>query len=342
MHPIQFGFCVPVFAAPGGRLFRTPNYAQLDTGTTMALARTADQLGYDSLWVADHLMLGQDEAILEGWTVLAALAGSTQQARLGLIHQAHFFRNPALAAKMVATLDQISGGRFIYFTDPAHGEAEHRAYGLPWPEPVEERIERTVEGLEVALALWQAQAPVEFRGDYYQLADAVCNPKPVQQPHPPVWFGEAHPLTLQACARYGQGWNTVPVTRTELRRRLQKLAAACTEVERSFEALEKSLETQILVAPDQATLRQRLAAMIELAPPARMDPELQAFLDGRADEVPASLTSTWIIGTPEAVAQQVQDYINLGITHFLLWFMDAPRQEGLRLFAEQVAPRFRG
>ena len=77
MHPIRFGFCVPIFASPGGRLFRTANYPTLDTATTMAMAQEADTLGYDDLWVADHLMLGQDNAILEGWTTLAALAAIT-------------------------------------------------------------------------------------------------------------------------------------------------------------------------------------------------------------------------------------------------------------------------
>src|SRR5687768_13618735 len=95
MSRIQFGFCLPIFAAPGARFFRTPNYPQLDPLTTFKMGQAADALGYDSLWVADHLMLGRDEAILEGWTTLAALAGSTQRARLGMIHQGHFFRNPA-------------------------------------------------------------------------------------------------------------------------------------------------------------------------------------------------------------------------------------------------------
>src|SRR6476660_189544 len=117
MHPVRFGFCVPIFASPGGRLFRTPNFSALDCQAALHSAQLAEALGYDSLWVADHLMLGQDQAILEGWTTLAALAGSTRQARLGSIHQAHYFRHPSVAAKMIATLDQLSGGRFIYFAD---------------------------------------------------------------------------------------------------------------------------------------------------------------------------------------------------------------------------------
>jgi len=341
MHPIQFGYCVPIFAYPGGRFFRTPNYAELDPPKTMKAAQTADQLGYDSLWVADHLMLGRDNAIMEGWTTLAALAGSTQRAKLGMIHQGHFFRNPALAAKMTATLDQISGGRFIYFIDAGYGRAEHLAYGLPYPDTMEERIKQVVEGLELTLALWQAREPISHTSEHFQVKDAVCNPPPVQQPHPPVWFGEAHQPILEACARYGQGWNTVPVGFAEVRKRLDALAAACQAIGRSADEIEKSLEVQIMIAPDHATLRQRLQAMIALAPVDEPNPALQAYLNGGTDTVPPALAETWLIGTPDEVEAQVRRYIAMGISHFLLWFVDAPVEDGLRLFAEQVMPRFR-
>ena len=250
MHPIQFGFCVPIFAWPGARLFRTPGYPGLDANVSMRLAQYADELGYDSLWVADHLMLGRDQAILEGWTVLAALAGSTWRARLGMIHQGHFLRSPALVAKMTATLDQISGGRFIYFVDAGFNRAEHRAYDLFWPDDLTERITRVVDGLQITLALWQAEQPVTVVGEHYRVTDAVCTPLPVQRPHPPVWFGEAHHLTLEATARYGQGWNTTPATLEELTSRLAGLEAACREVGRPYEEIEKSLETQVLIAAD--------------------------------------------------------------------------------------------
>jgi alkanesulfonate monooxygenase SsuD/methylene tetrahydromethanopterin reductase-like flavin-dependent oxidoreductase (luciferase family) len=307
----------------------------------MQMARAAEALGYDSLWVADHLMLGRDEAILEGWTVLAALAGSTQRARLGMIHQGHFFRHPALVAKMTATLDQISNGRFIYFVDAGYGQREHRCYGLPYPETMEERMEHVVDGLEITLALWQATQPVSRQGKHYHIQDAVCMPKPVQQPHPPVWFGEAHPALLAACARYGQGWNTVPVGYGEVERRLQLLADACATVGRSVDEIEKSLEAQILIAPDHAALRRKLQAIIELAPGDGVEPELAAFLDGSSDALPAKIAETWLIGTPDEIAVQVQRYIEMGITHFLLWFVDAPDHSGLELFAREVAPRFR-
>jgi alkanesulfonate monooxygenase SsuD/methylene tetrahydromethanopterin reductase-like flavin-dependent oxidoreductase (luciferase family) len=341
MHPTHFGFCLPVFAAPGGRMFRTPNYATLDVGMTMSLAQEADRLDFDDLWVADHLMLGKDNAILEGWTTLAALAGSTRRVRLGMIHQAHFFRNPALAAKMGATLDQISGGRFIFFADPAFGRAEHLAYNLPYPEDVEERIARTVEGVELTLALWEASEPITFDGRFYRVDGATCTPPPVQTPHPPIWFGEAHPHTLTACARLGDGWNSVPVGPVELRHRLGALADACASVGRPHEEIRCSYETQILIAPDHASLRQRLQEMIDLASDAPAT-DITAFIHGDSDELPSSLAATYLIGTPAEVGAQMQSYIDLGISHFMLWFMDAPDVTGMQLFAEAVMPRFRG
>jgi alkanesulfonate monooxygenase SsuD/methylene tetrahydromethanopterin reductase-like flavin-dependent oxidoreductase (luciferase family) len=153
---VQFGFCVPIFASPGPNLFRTPNFPTIDPPAAMELAKQADVLGYDSIWVADHLLLGKDDAILEGWTVLSAIAGATRRAKLGMIHQALLFRNPALAAKMAATLDQISGGRLIHFMDCGYLRREYVSYGMPWDD-LDARVARLVEATELTLALWSAE-----------------------------------------------------------------------------------------------------------------------------------------------------------------------------------------
>jgi alkanesulfonate monooxygenase SsuD/methylene tetrahydromethanopterin reductase-like flavin-dependent oxidoreductase (luciferase family) len=342
MPRVQFGFCVPIFAAPGPDLFRTPSYPALDTARTMSLARQAETLGYDSVWVADHLMRGQENAILEGWTVLAALAGSTTRVRLGLIHQTHFFRPPALVAKMVTTLDQISDGRFVYFLDCGNQRDEYLAYGLPWDDDIETRVALMVEGLELTLALWGSREPVTLAGEHYRLDGAVCNPGPVQQPHPPIWFGGVNPAMLRACAHYGQGWNTTPATVEKVRESIRSLAAACAAEGRSAEELEKSMELQVLIAPDREGVRQRLRTIIALDPAGQPpDPSLRAFLDGETETIP-ELSRPAVIGTPEEVRQQIEEYIDAGIAHFMLWFLDAPSEAGMTLFAEHVAPPLRG
>lgn len=345
-HPIQFGYCVPIFAWPGGGLFRTPNFPILDVRLALQTAKWADALGYDSIWVADHLMLGKDQAIMEGWTTLSAIAGATSKAKLGIIHQGHFFRSPSVAAKMIATLDQITNGRFIYFADTGTRISEHQAYGLNYPENVEERMADFLEGLELTLKLWETSEakPLTYDGRFHHVRDAVCTPAPFTQPHPPIWFGEAHPITFDAVARWGQGWNSVPVGLTTMNQRLDLLRAACEKVNRAFDELEISYEAQILIAPTRAAVREKLGAMLALTPAdvdTPQDADFRAFVSGDSDEYPRYLTDTGLVGTPDEIKTQLQNYIAIGVSHFMLWFMDAPDMDGMQLFMEQVAPSFK-
>jgi alkanesulfonate monooxygenase SsuD/methylene tetrahydromethanopterin reductase-like flavin-dependent oxidoreductase (luciferase family) len=341
MSDTKFGFCLPIFANPGVGMFRTPGFDAVDTSEVMHLGRLADQLNYDSLWVADHLMLGKDQGIMEGWTTLAALAGMTQRARLGIIHYNNALRHPAMTAKMVATLDQISGGRMIHFVDYGNRPYEYLAYGLHADNSREERIAEMCDGIDLTLALWAATAPVSHAGKYYQTHEAVCVPRPRQQPHPPIWIGEAHPDILNATAKYAQGWNTTPVTIAELRNRLDALRTACEKASRNYGEIEKSLEIQILIASDTAELRRKLRTLLNHAPSSEQpDPAMLAFVTGKSDQLPQTMAESWIAGTPDQAVKRIRAYIGEGISHFMLWFIDAPDDSGLRLFADQVMPRF--
>lgn len=338
---VKFGYCLPIFASPGSHFFRTPAFERLDPGKALSLGVLADRLGYDSLWVADHLMMGRDHAILEGWTTLSVLAGATTNARLGLIHQASQFRNPALMAKMAATLDQLSGGRFIWFADPGGAKHETVAYGLPWFDPEDERMARFEEALDLILALWRGGQPVNSVGAHFPVLNAVCEPPPVQKPHPPIWIGSSTPRMHEFCAKYGQGWNTTPVSVQQLQIILQGLREACARVGRDYETIEKTLEIQLLIARDMAGVRAQLLQMIQIDEEIRPVSEaLQAFLAGDTDELPEDMAQTWLAGTPEQVEQRIRQYVHEGISHFMLWFVDAPSESGLRLFAESVRPRF--
>jgi alkanesulfonate monooxygenase SsuD/methylene tetrahydromethanopterin reductase-like flavin-dependent oxidoreductase (luciferase family) len=349
---VQFGFCLPIFAWPGGDFFRTPNYRELDARATMEMGVRAEQLGYDSLWVADHLMLGKDDAILEGWTVLSALAGATDRVKLGMIHLAVLFRHPSLIAKMAATLDQISGGRLIHFMDCGFdGRAnEHVNYSLGWDPDENVRLDMLDEATQIILAMWSDEQPVTWRGKHYRVDGAVNHPLTVQRPHPPIWFGEVRGIVLDLCAKYGQGWNTVPASLDELQRRLDLLRVACDRNGRDFNEIKVSLETQIVIGSDLDDVRRQLRGMIELgkqespktfAGSLANSSEMRSFVEGASDVLPPALANEWIAGTPDMVEARLREYVELGVSHFMFWFQDAPDRAGMELFARDVMPRFR-
>jgi alkanesulfonate monooxygenase SsuD/methylene tetrahydromethanopterin reductase-like flavin-dependent oxidoreductase (luciferase family) len=335
----RFGLCVPIFANPGAAFFRTPRARALDATAALDACVEAERLGFDSVWVADHLMHGFDDAILEGWTTLSVIAGRTSTIRLGTIHLAQPFRTPSIIAKMAATLDVLSGGRLIFFYDCGWQEAEVRAYGFNWPAE-EERIARMEEGIGLITALWQAESPLDFRGHFFTTAGAMCRPAPLQRPRPPIWLGEArHPRWADAVARLADGWNSVPASPERLRTKLGLIRDACVRVGRDFGELELSLEIQVLVAPTETDVRARLREIAELPKSKRGEVRhdvLDALRSG--DALPID---DWLVGTPDEVAEQIEAYRALGISHFMLWFLDFPSLDGMSLFASQVRPALR-
>lgn len=341
---MQFGFCVPLFANPGAAYFRTPAWPALEPTVAVEAAQRAEELGYDSLWVADHLIHGVDGGILEGWTTLSLLAGRTQRIGLGTIHLAQPFRHPALIAKMAATLDALSGGRLIFFYDCGWGRAEVVAYGLPWPEDAE-RVARMDEGLSLIKQLWSGE-PTTFTGHYFQTDQAICRPVPAQRPRPPIWLGEARrDDLLQTIAHHADGWNTVPVSPAGYAEKWAKVEAACTAAGRSAAALTASLEIQILIAPTRAAVRQTLAEIATLPPSPRLPVRAQIgeYLQHTPltePPLPPEIGNTWLIGTPDEVIDQIRVYEDLGVRHLMLWFVDFPSLRGLQLFSTDVMPKW--
>lgn len=339
---LKMGYCVPAFAMPSAGLFRVPNLARIQDMDVLGNAKEAERLGFDSLWVCDHLILGRESSVLEGWTTLAMIAGATSRAELGLIHQANLFRAPQIAAKMMSTLDHLSNGRFIHFFEAGMGRPEQVAYGLDWDDDHGKRVERLEEAMELIQQLYASDKPFDFKGKFYHLEQAILSPKP-RQTHVPVWLGEAFPWVIDLTARKADGWNTTPVSLTELDRRLALLDTALASASRSRADLEISFETQILVAPDLATLRRKVTSMLDHAREAghEPDPAVADFAAGRTASLPASMTDPWIIGTASEAKARIADLKARGVDHLMLWFMDAPDTDGMAYFMQEIAPTFR-
>jgi alkanesulfonate monooxygenase SsuD/methylene tetrahydromethanopterin reductase-like flavin-dependent oxidoreductase (luciferase family) len=180
LRGVKFGVFVPFYAfkgiVDGSKLFSDVQRVTLE----------CEQLGFDCIWLDDHLMYG-NTPLLESWTTLAALACATSRIRLGTMVTSAGFPNAAVLAKMAASLDVLSGGRLDFGIGTGVQESEYKAFGLPFGTP-RQRAERLSEALEVTTRMW-TQPKATFTGKHFQLANAICEPKPVQKPHPPITVG---------------------------------------------------------------------------------------------------------------------------------------------------------
>lgn len=215
-------------------------------GATLAeIARTADECGFDSIAVADHVwghpyMGGPELPELECYTTLAFLAAHTQRTRLmALVTPAHF-RYPGLLAKMVTTLDVLSSGRAWLGLGAGHYEAESHGLGIPWP-PTRERFEMLEETVQICLKMWAGERGDEgvFEGKHYRLERAFNAPQSLSRPHPPILIaGDGEQKTLRLVARYADACNLYPTP--EIPRKLDILRQHCQAEGRDYDAIEKT------------------------------------------------------------------------------------------------------
>ena len=196
--------------------------------------KIADQAGFDHIWPFDHLIaLGGDptQPIFDGWTILGAIAESTQRTRIGLNVTGNLYRHPGLLAKIAVTVDHLSKGRLEFGIGAAWNEPEFKQQGLPFPSAAD-RIRMLDESIKAIKLLW-SEPRTTFKGRFYQFEDAIAEPKPVQKPHPPIWIGGSGPKrTLRVVARHADVWNGGGNGPDETKALLAILADHCAKVGR--------------------------------------------------------------------------------------------------------------
>jgi F420-dependent oxidoreductase-like protein len=205
--------------------------------------RIADEAGFDHVWVFDHLASigagGPDRPVFEGWSLLAAIAAATRHVRLGCLVTANTYRNPALLAKIAVTVDHLSKGRLEFGIGAAWAQVEHQMYGI---QGLDHRVGRLSESLQILRSLW-TQPRTTFEGRYYAMRDAICNPKPIQQPYPPIWIGAGGERTLMLTARHADVWNASGGSRPEDLTQLSKrLDEACAQIGRDPATIRRSVQ----------------------------------------------------------------------------------------------------
>ncbi len=273
------------------------------------LGRAVDELGFDSLWIADHLMYrepdGWTTGPLEAWTLLGALAAITQRVQLGPFVSPIPFRPPAMLAKMATTVDQISGGRLILGLGTGIDEAEFRAFGYPFHD----RFERFAEAVPLIARLLKGER-VDHRGVVYELSGAEVYPQPVRAAGIPVLIGGKGPRMLRLAAQHADAWNGFGIRDPEeLTGLLTQLRAACDEVGRDPDSLEITVSAYVV---------------------------FEDRYDGNEDTLPSSL-----VGGDAAIAAGLAAYARAGVDRFIARLAPATVEsfERLRNVVEQAGPQ---
>src|SRR3954470_21762315 len=225
----------------------------------VALAQACERLGFDALFRSDHYLSvdGQAErGSLDAWGTVSALCAITERLRFGTLVSPATFRHPSVLAKSVVTADHISGGRVELGIGTGWLEAEHTAYGFPFP-PVSERMAILGEQLEIIVRQW-GEEPFSFAGAHYRLEDLDARPKPVQRPRPPLIVGgAAGPRSAALAARWADEYNTVYVMPDGARERRAALDRACKEAGREPHTLRFSMMNGFVIGADRSELAER-------------------------------------------------------------------------------------
>jgi F420-dependent oxidoreductase-like protein len=305
------------------RIFTEPqqgaSYDQL-----LAVARTAEQLGFDAFFRSDHYLKMGDVSGLPGpsdaWITLAGLARDTERIRLGTLVTAATFRLPGPLAISVANVDAMSGGRVELGIGAGWYDDEHTAYGIPFPS-LGERFDRFEEQLAVIRGLWSTPPgeTFSFDGTHYPVKDSPALPKPVQQPHPPIIIGGGGAKRTPALvARYGDEFNTPFMGVDDAGAAFDRVKAACADAGRDPAELTLSSALVLCCGADEAEVAARAASI------GRQPDELRA--NGAA-------------GTPTEVIAKLRSYRDLGATRAYLQVLDLDDLDHLRLVAGEVLGR---
>lgn len=301
------------------------------------VAQLAERYRFDSIWTCDHfLTLSPDDYVkdagiggngahshdvdqrrslplLEGWTALSALARDTSTLRLGTSVLCNSYRYPSVLAKMAATLDVISNGRLDLGIGAGWFQQEFDAYGIPFPS-VGDRVSALAESLDVLKAVWTQSNPV-YSGHFYTLDGAVCDPPPLQTPHPPLWVGGEGDRVQRIAARAAQGLNVRWWSPEKVLSRKEFLNRACESVGREPETLRLSL-TALLAPTESAAQEEQIRAEFASIPETGL-----------------------IVGPIDKCIDRINEYRRSGIDHFLFAIPHVASSEYLAAVGESIIPQ---
>jgi alkanesulfonate monooxygenase SsuD/methylene tetrahydromethanopterin reductase-like flavin-dependent oxidoreductase (luciferase family) len=289
-----------------------------------AAASTFEELGFDSIWVNDHLYGPASPQIpmLEAWTLIAALAAKTERVEIGTLVTPAGMRNPQHLGKTIATVDHIAGGRVIAGLGSGWMRAEYEDFGMPFLEGPA-RARQLKETVSLLKQMWTSSEPVTMQGEFVSATNLVTEPKPPREV-PILIGGTGKQVTLPLAAREASIWNNPAGSQGRLEENVEALRAAMEKVQRDPSEVRISQQCLVAIAPNEA----EAGPMIETA---------KRIFAGHMGDPTGPLAIT---GTPERVVEQIGKHIDLGCSMFMIEFFGTDTRVPAQLFAETVLPHF--
>lgn len=323
-NKIQFGLTIPQGWRGGDLPLEEENNPVKQFAFSKEIAITADNLGFDSIYAYDHFMPffkdDTEKNIFECFTLLSATATITNKIRIGQIVTCNSYRNPALLAKMLSTLDVISNGRTELGIGAGWYEKEYSAYGYDFPSHVI-RIRQLDESISIIKELWTRKSTT-FSSRYYMVKDAICNPKPIQKPHPIIMVGgSGERYLLKVVAKHADRYNNFFGSPKELKKKIAILKEHCNTLGRDYKQIQHSVVLPCIITESQEGVNEILARY------KRNDKTIKEYLE--------YLVGGITIGIPEKIIKGLNEYIEIGVTHFIIHFIGL-NNSVLKLFRSKV------
>jgi F420-dependent oxidoreductase-like protein len=300
--------------------------------TMLGVATAIENAGYESLWVYDHfhtVPVPTQEATYEAWTLMAALAATTDTVRLGQMCTCNSYRPPSYLAKVAASIDVISGGRLEMGIGAGWYEHEYDGYGYEFPKP-SVRIGMLREGVEIMQRMW-TEDEVSYEGKYYTLKGAISRPKPLQDPYIPFWIaGGGEQLTLNVAARYAS-YTNFATSVEEFVHKSGILQGHCEDVGTEFESIIRSSNFNVICEETESDVADRMEWIKDHYRPF-VSPDRLARVEGLFRE---------FAGTPEQLVAKLRPWVEAGMTYGIAYFAEVSHDTaGLERFAREVVPAF--
>ena len=329
-NKVQFGLTIPQGWRGGDLPLQQENDPVKQYEFSKSISVEADNIGFDSIYAYDHLIPyyknDVNKNIFECLTLLSSLTAITKRIKIGQIVTCNSYRNPSLLAKITSTLDVISNGRSELGIGAGWYGREYEAYGYDFP-PHATRINQLDEAITIIKAMWSNERSASFEGKYYKLKDVICNPKPIQKPHPIIMIGgSGEKYLLKVAAKHADRYNLFFGSPSDMKRKISLLKEYCKSLESNIGTnYHKDIQYSVVLPCIIRDSEEEVNKIIEQYK--REDKTAEQYLK--------DLVGGITIGVPERILKGIHEYLDLGVTHFIFQFTGL-NEKSLKLFYSKV------